>query len=173
MTAANLRRHWSEDQLPKRIGFGICIVCKKLVITMQSRDPHFHKACHQQWERTPEGRRYQSLKIRGQKASLVARRPGRPLDTDTLVVTYWWTVQYCAGGKSFRQIGKTNNVDHTTVRDRVSWLLSRIPDPNLVAARFRPTMRLFLAAYHALKLGRNPSHNITTPKLTVPTPSSS
>lgn len=173
-TIANLKRHWGGDNLPKRICLGICIVCGKFIPTMNSRDPHFHKACHQEWERTPEGRHYQSLKIRGKEASLVARKrkPGRPVDTDVFV-PYLWTVQYCAGGKSFRQIAKENKVDHTTVRDRVSWLLSRTPDPSLVAARFRPTMRLFLAAYRALQLGRNPSHNVTTPKLTAPTNSSS
>ena len=59
-------------------------------------------------------------------------------------------MQYYAGGKSFRQIAEKNNVDHTTVRNRVYGLLSKIPDPNLVSVRFKPTMRSLIAAYRAL-----------------------
>ena len=35
-TIANVRRHWLGDQLPKGINFGICIVCQKLIVTMNS-----------------------------------------------------------------------------------------------------------------------------------------
>lgn len=153
-TIANLRRHWGGDNLPKRMRLGICIVCNQFIPSMNSRDPHFHGPCHREWERTPEGRRYQSLKIRGKEASLAAPRRGCPVDKDALIAVYYWTVQSFAAGKSFRQIAKESNVDHTTVGDRVFWLLSRTPDPNLVEARFRPTMRLFQAACRSLQAGR-------------------
>lgn len=63
-TKSNLKRHWSGDWLPKGIACGICIVCKKFHPTMNSSDPRYHKICHnQKWERSPEGREFQSLRV--------------------------------------------------------------------------------------------------------------
>ncbi len=160
---ANLKRHWDGPDLPKRLCVGMCRFCKKFNPTMNSRDPHFHKQCHDQWEHTPEGRRYQSLKVVEarrkklgivavpatevcrQEARLVKPKRGRPeafLDNDALFVAYRWTVQR-GYGKSFRQIKKDDGVAYSTVRDAVLSLLKTRPAPNLVAARFQPTMQLF------------------------------
>lgn len=145
-TKANLLRRWSGDWLPKGIRFGICIVCKKLIITMNSYDPRFHKTCHQEWERTSEGGHFQSLRVRGQEASLATPKPGRPVDKDALAAAYGWAVQYYFGNKSYRQIAKENDVDFTTVRDGIGSVVSRLPEPKLVAVRFQPDVQLLLAA---------------------------
>lgn len=156
MTKANLRRHWLRGSIPKRMEVGICIRCENFIPSMNSPDPHFHGKCHNQWERTPEGRCYQSLKVHGQEASLP--RPECPVDVnkDVLVAIYSWTVAFVAAGKSFRQIGKENKMDHKTAKKHVFWLLGKTPDPSLVAACFRPTMRLFQAAYRSLQLENSP-----------------
>ena len=62
-TKANLIRRWSAPALPKRIRFGICIVCDKIQMTYDRKEPRFHWSCHQKWESTPEGRRFQSQRV--------------------------------------------------------------------------------------------------------------
>jgi hypothetical protein len=148
-TRANTKRHWSGDELPKGINFGICIVCKKLIETMNSSNPRFHRACHQEWERTPEGRAFQSRRVRGQKVDLaIPKRRGPTVDNDALATAYRWTVQYSHEGKSYRRIAEESGMPFSTVRDQIHRLVS-ILDPDLLASRFQPAARSLLAEFNS------------------------
>jgi hypothetical protein len=155
---ANLRRHWLGDQLPQGIRFGICIFCKNITMT-HSDNPRFHWACHNEWERTPEGRQFQSLRVRGQEASegsLAPSKGGRPKRYsdknagDRLATAYMWLIQYCSPEKkSLRQIGEKSGVPFNTVRDQIASLVQEFKKLNLelLADGFQPVVRHLLAAY--------------------------
>jgi DNA-binding PadR family transcriptional regulator len=169
-TKANLVRRWSGKELPRRVQLGLCIVCDKIAITMGSKAPNFHWCCHQQWESTPAGRRFQSLRVQEAKASLrlvdgappanlhhgaampgdrqdaklVTRKPGSPLTEDNLKVSYSWAIQHYLGGKSFLKIAKENHLsDHKSVKKRVKKLFARLPAPELLASRFQQLLNCF------------------------------
>jgi hypothetical protein len=145
-TRANLIRRWCRPDLPKRIRFGICIVCDKLIMTMNSENPKFHKTCHGKWESSPDGRRYQSLKIQRLDegaAELLARKRGRPAN---LKESYSWAIGYYLRDFSFDEIASQNNLSPKSVEDRVKYLIARLPAPHLVSARFRTAIELLLDA---------------------------
>jgi DNA-binding XRE family transcriptional regulator len=153
MTKANLIRRWWRDELPKRIRFGICIVCKKIAITYSPREPRFHWACHQQWESTPEGKNFQSLRVRGQEARLPPPKRGRPVTEDSLKEAYSWAIRYYFRDISFDEIAGQNNLSPKAVELKVKSIIERLPAPDLVSARFRKPIELLLDAS-----GMAPSH---------------
>jgi hypothetical protein len=158
-TIAQLKRRWSGDDLPKGIHFGICIFCKNITMTKSADNPRFHWACHNEWEGTPEGRQFQSLRVRGQEASegsLAPSKGGRPKRYsdknagDRLATAYMWLIQYCSPEKkSLRQIGEKSDVPFNTVRDQIASLVQEFKKLNLelLADDFQPVVRDLLAAY--------------------------
>ena len=149
----------SGISFPKGIRFGICILCKKLTITKQSDNPRFHWACHNEWEGTPEGRQFQSLRVRGQEvseASLAPSKRGRPERYsddnagNNLATAYRWAIQHLLEKTPFRQIEKENGVLFSTVRNQIRALIKKLPDPKLLASQFQPTVRALLAASGSL-----------------------
>jgi hypothetical protein len=152
MTKANLVRRWWRDELPKRIRFGICIVCDKIAMTYSPEEPHFHWSCHQKWQATSEGKSFQSLRVRGQEARLLPK-PGRPVTEDSLKESYSWAIRYYFRDISFDEIAKQNNLSPQAVESRVKSIIARLPAPDLVSARFRRPIELLVAAS-----GMAPSH---------------
>ena len=159
-TMANVRRHWLGDQFPQGILFGFCILCKNITMTENSDNPRFHWACHNEWEGTPEGRQFQSLKVRGQEASqavsLAPSKGGRPKRYsdnnagDGLATAYRWLIQYCSPEKkSLRQIGEESGVAFNTVRDQIRSLVELFKKTplKLLPRQFQPAVRELLAAY--------------------------
>jgi len=146
MTKANLVRRWSGPDLPKRIRFGLCIVCEKIAITYGPEEPHFHSACHRKWESTSDGRRYQSLKVHGLEADLRAPQRGRPVTEENLKISYSWAIQHHLGGKSYGEIAEGKGLTSYAVEKRVESIIAKLPDPNLVGARFERPTRLLLDA---------------------------
>lgn len=146
-TKANLIRRWSGLNLPKEVRFGQCIVCDKLVMTF-SDVAKFHRRCHQEWEGTEKGRHFQSLKVRGEKVSLPAGKsgPGRRVTEESLKRSYSWAVEYYLGEKSLRDIAKENGVHFTSVRERIDFIIEKLPDPELSGSRFRRAIQLLLNA---------------------------
>jgi DNA-binding XRE family transcriptional regulator len=146
MTKANLIRRWWRDELPKRIRFGICIVCDKIALTYGPEEPHFHWSCHQKWQATSDGRSFQSLRVRGQEARLPPPKPGRPVSEDSLKESYSWAIRYYFRGISFDEIAKQNNLSPKSVEERVKSTIARLPAPDLVSVRFRRPIELLVAA---------------------------
>jgi hypothetical protein len=139
LTKANLVRRWFRfsGELPKRIRFGICIVCNKIAITYNPEEPHFHWSCHQKWQATSEGKSFQSLRVRGRAASLPTPKPGRRVTEDSLRESYSWAIRYYFRDISFDEIAKQNNLSPKAVELRVKSIIARLPEPDLVSARFR------------------------------------
>jgi hypothetical protein len=151
MTKANLVRRWSGPDLPKRIRLGICIVCEKLVMTY-SEVCQFHWSCHQKWQGTPEGRAFQSLKVRRLEASLQPTKAGRPVDEESLKRSYAYAVQHYLKEKSYGQIAKDNFVIAYTVQKRVESLIAKLPPLDLVSGRFRESLKSLIEAIEASKV---------------------
>jgi DNA-binding XRE family transcriptional regulator len=146
MTKANLIRRWSGKALPKRIRFGLCIVCEKIAMTYGPEEPHFHWVCHQNWQTTPEGKSFQSLKVQGLEASLPPRKAQRPVTEESLKRSYSYAVKHYLAGKSYREVAKDDGVHFTSVKEQIEFLIKKLPAPNLVAARFRPSIELLVDA---------------------------
>jgi transcriptional regulator with XRE-family HTH domain len=146
MTKANLIRRWWRPELPKRIRFGICIVCKKIAMTYNSEEPHFHWFCHQKWQATSDGKSFQSLRVRGQEARLPPPKPGRPVTEESLKESYSWAIRHYFRGISFDEIAKQNNLTPQSVEERVKSIIERLPAPELVSARLRRPIELLLDA---------------------------
>jgi hypothetical protein len=153
MTKANLVRRWWRPELPKRIRFGICIVCKKIAMTFGPEEPHFHWSCHQKWQATSDGKSFQSLRVRGQEARLPSPKRGRPVTEDSLKESYSWAIRHYFRGLSFDEIAKQNNLSPKAVELKVKSIIERLPAPDLVSARFRKPIELLLDAS-----GMAPSH---------------
>jgi hypothetical protein len=148
MTRANLIRRWSADELPKRIRFGLCLACSKLVINYcpAEQKPHFHRECHKRWEMTQEGKDYQSQKIRGVQTSLIAPKFERPVTEESLKRSYSYAVQHYLGGKPFSEIAARDDLHLSAVEERVKSILEKLPMPQLLGARFRRSVELLLEA---------------------------
>jgi hypothetical protein len=144
MSAGNLVRRWSAKPLPARIRIGICLVCDKMTLTYGPEEPHFHWACHQEWKRTPEGRYFQSLKVRGQDPSLKAPESGRPLTEDNLKLSYSLAIQHYLGDKSYRDLAKENQLSHPSVIERIKFIKAHLPKAEVVGSRFRRSIELLL-----------------------------
>jgi hypothetical protein len=164
---ANRERHWLGDQLPKGIRFAFCKFCKLITMTDHSKNPRYHQACHNEWERTPEGRQFQSLTVRGQEPSQAVSvapskrgRPKRYAGKDAgadLATAYKWLMQYCSPNKekrkSLRQIEKKDDVHYSTVRDQIRSLVEefkKLPTLELLAQEFRAPVAELIAAYDSL-----------------------
>lgn len=145
MTRANLVRRWSGKVLPERLRLGICIACDKITMTMNGSG-NFHWSCHQKWEGTPEGKRFQSLKVQGLPSSLPQRNAGRPVTEESLKRSFSYVVQHYFGRKSFREIGNVNGLDHKSVEDRIKSIIERLPVPQLLESRFQRAIQLLLDA---------------------------
>jgi hypothetical protein len=149
MTKANLIRRWSGKALPKRIRFGLCIVCEKIAMTYGPEEPRFHSACHQKWQTSPEGKTFQSLRVRGLDANLPPPPPGRPVTEENLKRSYSWAIQHYLAEKSYREISQQNGLSHPSVIERVESLIAQLPTPNLVGTRLRGSIELLLDASRA------------------------
>jgi hypothetical protein len=160
VSRVHLIRWWSRPpkDLPTFVRFGLCGCCGKIAITL-SDIPKFHWRCYHEWMRTPEGRHFQSLGRRGQKRGQEANPPVSKLELrvrvpvggmsgteDSLKISFSWAVQHCLEGKSYRTIAEENDVDHTSVRDRIQFLIDKLPDPDLLQPRWQRAVRFLLDA---------------------------
>jgi hypothetical protein len=86
------------------------------------------------------------LRLRSPEKFLARR--GRPVDEDTLRTRFSWAIQYYLGREeeaSYRKIAEKNGIaDFTIVRDGIDFIVEKIPAPELVPKRFRPTIQSLL-----------------------------
>lgn len=123
---AQLVRLWDqgEKNLPNRVGFCMCIHCGKFQISFISTEPNFHKPCHDQWERTEEGRRYQQKVMRwGQRrCHLPHQSTGR---ARKLKLHYSWAIKHYLCGKGYGTIAKEGGIkDRASVKDAITELIN-------------------------------------------------
>jgi len=149
-TKSQLVRWWDveEKDLPDSIGLGICIHCDIIAMSFFSDEPDFHKTCHDEWERTEDGRRFQSRKMHGKKASLPSPT-GRPMTRENLKLHYSWAIKHYLSGKSYDSIAAECGIkDWSSVRDAVQRFIDRLPPPDLVtkllSERFHDSIMLLL-----------------------------
>lgn len=147
-TKANLVRWWSRNPLPSSVHFGLCLVCGKIAITDGPKMSRFHNPCYREWRRsTEEGREFSLARIQGQNIISPSPGPGRPVTEEKLRKHYSWAVQHYLGGKSFGEIGESNDRSAYGVEKEAKLLIARLPSPQLLAQRFRPSIELLIEAY--------------------------
>jgi hypothetical protein len=70
------------------------------------------------------------------------------VDEDILRTRFSWAIQYYLGREeeaSYRKIAEKNGIaDFTIVRDGIDFIVEKIPAPELVPKRFRPTIQSLL-----------------------------
>ncbi|MFQ5853798.1 MAG: hypothetical protein ACE5JU_24840, partial [Candidatus Binatia bacterium] len=171
VTTAHLIRRWGPGKkLPESVRFGLCRFCGDLVKTrhgklqrMIKKPPDYHKSCLLKWLGTPAGRRFQSLKARGLKASLPPRAQGRRVSEKNLKVGFSWLVQHCleefevketVNGsklvkkrKSYQDIATENRLAAPSVEGRIRLIVDKFPEPQLVDPNFRRIIECILEAF--------------------------
>jgi len=160
MTKAKTIYWWSRpaNDLPRFVRFGFCIFCERIAIRLSGakEPPRWHRQCWITWKRTPEGKQFQSRKKRGLEASMpqphaLQLRVKMPIDgmsgtEDSLKISFSWAIQHYFKEKSYPKMGRENGVDWTSARDRVAFLISKLPAPELLVPRFGRIVRLLLDA---------------------------
>jgi hypothetical protein len=158
VTRAHLIYWWSRPpkDLPTFVRFGLCINknCGKVAITL-NEIPKRHWRCYHAWMRTPEGKSLKSLIRQGlnpilpqQQLGLRVKVPSEGLSgtENSLKISFSWAIQYYLAGKSYQTIGKENNVDWTSVRERIASLIEKLPEPDLLQKRWQRAVIFLLEA---------------------------
>jgi transcriptional regulator with XRE-family HTH domain len=107
---------------------GLCGFCGKIVLSNhQGRASKVHQKCYQDhW-----GER--------QRKGIPAPTPGRgrPVELEKLRRHYSWAIRYKLGEESYGEIASSESVTRDAVAKGVQFIISRLPDPELVRKQFR------------------------------------
>lgn len=144
--------HWSRLGNLPLVVVSLCVFCGKLRFSRESERGNrgdWHQRCLSEWLGTPAGRRYASRRVRRLEAGLMPHPPagpGRPPTRENLRRHFAWAIVHHLGGWSYREIAEREGVHFTTVRGAISYIMERLPEPELVRKDFRHHVQ-FLEAH--------------------------
>jgi hypothetical protein len=139
---------FARRQLPKNV-HGLCLLCDKIVLSQGGykgkQPPKVHRRCLLDWHGPHAG-----------VAELASQsRRGTPLKRESLQLSWAWTIRHKLGGESLDEIARDlDNVayilaidpDETITKqavfNRIQYVVSHLPEPELVGHRLRQQIRL-------------------------------
>jgi hypothetical protein len=133
-----------------------CQVCGKLVFAAPSLKydgPQMHQDCMVQGMRTPETRRWLSVRtkrrVAGESAWAINRATGSSMpirtislraDEEHLTRDFRWAVLHYLGGTSLAALASEAGTDRSTVQRAVKGIVSKLPEPEVVPKRDKPVV---------------------------------
>ena len=137
---------WTDDQQKPWRTAGICVACGRLTLTYGRATSRWHRACLDEWYRSPLGRAHQARGARKGAIPLPSAPRGRPPSPEGLLRAFGWAIQHCIGAKSYRDIARGAGVAAPSVKEQVDKILSLLPPPKLLRKRERRAVEYLLQA---------------------------
>lgn len=137
---------WTDDQQKPWRAAGICVACGMLTLTNVKASGRWHRACLDEWYRSPLGRGYQARGASKGPIPLPSRPRGRPPSPKGLLRAFGWAVQHYIGAKSYRDIAQRAGVAAQSVNEQVDRVASLLPPPKLIREPERRAVEYLLLA---------------------------
>jgi hypothetical protein len=128
--------HLSREASARAIR-GLCLICGNLLFVAQYPSKTHLKCFNEHQRERGRARWYEPLTEK-------ARR-GRPPTVENIRKHYTWTIRHFLKGESLESIAKDSNVSKNAVVDGIGFIKNHLPEPEIVAARYRERLTLLRA----------------------------